>query len=53
MEYLSKLFQKEKNQKKHEEIGFITKFKIEFLPPFTGCRKVLGKLPALPLPPVS
>ena len=27
-------------------LSFITQFKIEFLLPFTGCRKVLGKMPA-------
>ena len=26
-------------------LSFITQFKIEFLPPFTDCRKVLGKMP--------
>ena len=26
-------------------LNFITQFKIEFLLPFTGCRKVLGKIP--------
>ena len=26
-------------------MSFITQFKIEFLLPFTGCRKVLGKMP--------
>ena len=26
-------------------LSFITQFKIEFLLPFTGCRKVLGKMP--------
>ena len=25
--------------------SFITQFKIEFLLPFTGCKKVLGKMP--------
>ena len=29
-----------------KRLSFITKFKIEFLPPFTGFRKVLGKMPA-------
>ena len=28
-------------------LSFITQFKIEFLLPFTGCRKVLGDMPAL------
>ena len=27
------------------ETGFITQFKIEFLPPFIVCIKVLGKMP--------
>ena len=26
-------------------LSFFTQFKIEFLLPFTGCRKVLGKMP--------
>ena len=26
-------------------LSFITQFKIEFLLPFTDCRKVLGKMP--------
>ena len=25
-------------------LSFITQFKIEFLPPLTSCRKVLGKI---------
>ena len=29
-------------------IEFITQVKIEFLQPFTGCRKVLGKMPDSP-----
>ena len=40
------LFQK-KTKTKHTHIkrlSFITQFKIEFLLPFTGCRKVLGKM---------
>ena len=42
MEDLSKT----KKEKKHlERLSFITQFKIEFLLPFTGCRKVLGKMP--------
>ena len=28
-------------------LSFMTQFKIEFLLQFTGCRKVLGKMPAL------
>ena len=27
-------------------VKFITQFKIEFLLPFTGCGKVLGKMPS-------
>ena len=44
MENLSRVFQKQKRKKTHEEIEFITQFKIEFLLLFTGCRKVLGKM---------
>ena len=32
-----------------KRLRFITQFKIEFLLPFTGCRKVLGKMPVLRL----
>ena len=28
-----------------KRLSFITQFKIDFLLPFTGCRKVLGKMP--------
>ena len=28
-------------------MSFITQFKIEFLPPFTSCRKVFQKMPDL------
>ena len=28
-----------------KRLNFITQFKIEFLLPITGCRKVLGKMP--------
>ena len=28
-----------------KRLSFITQFKIEFLLPFTSCRKVLGKMP--------
>ena len=35
-----------KKKKKHmKRLSSITQFKIEFLLPFTGCRKVLGKMP--------
>ena len=27
-----------------KKLSFITQFKIDFLLPFTGCRKVLGKM---------
>ena len=30
-----------------KKLSFITQFKIEFLLPFTGCRKVLGKKAAI------
>ena len=30
-----------------KRLSFITQFKIEFILPFTGCRKVLGKMPAI------
>ena len=29
-----------------EIVKFITQFKIEFLLPFTGCRRVLGEMPS-------
>ena len=47
MENLSKLFQKQKQtKKKHlKRLSFITQLRIEFLLPFTSCRKVLGKMP--------
>ena len=47
MENLSRLLQKQKRKKKHlKGLSFITQFKIEFLLPFTSCRKVLRKMPA-------
>ena len=33
-------------KKKNKRLSFITQFEIEFLLPFTSCRKVLGKMPA-------
>ena len=48
MENLSRVFQKKNKktkQKNMKRLSFITQFKIEFLPPFTGCRKILGKMP--------
>ena len=48
MENISRLFQKQKRKKKHlKKLSFITQFKIEFLLLFTGCRKVLGKMPGV------
>ena len=29
-----------------KRLSFITQFKTEFLLPFTGCRKLIGKMPA-------
>ena len=47
MENLSRGFQKQNRKKKHMKgLSFITQFKIEFVLTFTGCRKVLGKMPA-------
>ena len=38
---------KTKKEKKHlKRLSFITQFNIEFFLPFTGCRKVLGKMRA-------
>ena len=31
--------------KKNKRLSFISRFKIEFLLPFTGCRKVFEKMP--------
>ena len=50
MENISRVLQKQKQKKLHGEIelnnsSYITQFKIEFLLPFTGCGKVLGKMP--------
>ena len=45
MESLPRLFQKQKRKKTYEEMSFRTQFKIEFLLPFTGCKKKLGKMP--------
>ena len=39
-----KIKKKKKNRKR---LNFMTQFKIEFLLPFTGCRKVLEKMPGL------
>ena len=45
MENLSRLFQKQNRKKHMKRLSFITQFRIEFLLPFTGCRKMLGKMP--------
>ena len=47
-ENLSRVFQRQERKKKKnmKRLSFITQFKIEFLLPFNGCRKVLGKMPA-------
>ena len=46
MENLSRLFQKQKREKKtHEEIEFHNAIKTEFLLPCTGCRKIIEKIP--------
>ena len=36
---------KKKKKKNMKRLNFITQFKIEFLLSFSGCRKVLGKIP--------
>ena len=36
---------KTKKKKNTQRLSFITQFKMEFLLPFTGCGKVLGKMP--------
>ena len=44
-ENLSMVFQKIKQKQNTKRLSFVTQFKIEFLLPFTGYRKVLGKMP--------
>ena len=44
MKILSTVFQNKKQKQNMKRLSFITQFKIEFLLPFTGCRKVLGKM---------
>ena len=39
------VFQKINQKQNMKRLSFITQFKIEFLLPFTGYRKVLGKMP--------
>ena len=46
MENLSRVFHKQERKKHMKRLSFITKFKIQFLLLFNGCRKVLGKMPA-------
>ena len=47
MENLTRVFQN-KNEKKTKRLSFIiTQFKIEFLVPFTSCRKVYEKMPVV------
>ena len=42
------LKKKKKKKKTHmKRLSFITQFKIELLLPFTSCRKLLGKMPAI------
>ena len=41
MENLSRVFQKQKRKKNMERLSFMTHFKIEFLLPFNGLRRVL------------
>ena len=47
MENLSRVFQKQKRKTNMKRLSFITQFKLEFLLPFTSCRKVLGKMPEI------
>ena len=44
MKILSTVFQNKKQKQNMKRLSFITQFKMEFLLPFTGCRKVLGKM---------
>ena len=45
MDNLSSCFKSKKGKKHMKRLNLITEFKLEFLLPFTGCRKVLGKMP--------
>ena len=47
MENLLRVFQKQKEKKNMKTLSFVTQFKIEFLLPFFGCRKVLGNMPIM------
>ena len=42
---LSRVFQKQTRKKHMKRLSVIAQFKIEILLLFTGCRKVLGKMP--------
>ena len=46
MENLSRVKKNKKKKKHMKRLSCITQVKIEFLLLFTGCRKVLGKMPA-------
>ena len=45
MENFSRVFQKQKRNRNMKRLSFITQFKVQFLVPFTGYKKVLGKMP--------
>ena len=45
MENFSRMFQDKKEKKNMMKLSFMTEFKIEFLLPFTSCRKILEKMP--------
>ena len=47
MENYSRVFRKQNKTKtkKEKRLNFITQFKNDFLLTFSGCRKVLGKMP--------
>ena len=48
MRNLSKMFQNKKAKRHTRRLSFvIIQFKIEFLLPLTGCRKVLEKMPVM------
>ena len=49
MENLSRVKKNKKKKKHMKRLSCITQVKIEFLLPFTGSRKVLGKMPELVL----
>ena len=45
MENLSRVFQDKKEKKHLKKLSFKTQFKTELLLTFTGCRKMLVKMP--------